>query len=445
MIKIKRGLNLPISGTPEQAISDGPKVRTVAVLGGDYVGMRPTMHVQVGDRVKKGQLLFVDKKTEGVKYTAPAAGTVSAVHRGHKRVLLSVVIDVEGDEEITFNKYAPGELPGLSREQVAEQLIESGLWTALRTRPFSKVPAADAECHSIFVSAMDTNPLAANPELIIKGREEDFKNGLQVISKLTSGTLYLCTAAGSQVPDGGVAKQETFSGPHPAGLVGTHIHFLDPVSENKTVWHLGYQDVIAIGALFTTGQIDSSRVVALAGPQVEKPRLIKTQVGASVDEMTAGALLEGENRVISGSVLSGIHAHGPIAFLGRYHNQVTVILEGRDRPFLGYLSPGRKRHSVARIYLSKFLPTPLLPMTSTTNGSERAIVPIGSYEKVMPLDILPTYLLRSLIVGDTEAAAELGCLELDEEDLALCTYVCPGKYEYGSILRDNLTTIEKEG
>lgn len=445
MIKIKRGLSLPISGQPEQVISDGPKVRTVAVLGGDYVGMRPTMHVQVGDHVQKGQLLFVDKKTEGVKYTAPASGTISAIHRGHKRVLLSVVIDVEGDDEITFSQYQPSELSNLARDKVVDQLAESGLWTSFRTRPFSKVPATNTSCHSIFVNAMDTNPLSADPEIIIKEKADAFAQGLQVISNLTEGTVYLCTGEGADVPDGGVAKTETFAGPHPAGLAGTHIHFLDPVSESKTVWTIGYQDVIAIGTLFTTGKIDSSRVVSLAGPQVEKPRLVRTQVGASVDEICAGNIRSGENRVISGSVLSGIHAHGPIAFMGRYHNQVSVILEGRDRGFLEYLSPGLRKHSVARIYLSKILPTPLLDMTTSTNGSERAIVPIGSYEKVMPLDILPTYLLRALVVGDTEMASELGCLELDEEDLALCTYVCPGKYEYGSILRDNLTTIEREG
>jgi len=448
MIKIRRGLDLPISGSPEQVIHDGPKVNSVAVIGFDYVGMKPTMAVKEGDRVKLGQLLFSDKKTEGVRFTAPAAGVVSAINRGERRVLHSVVIDIDGDEQEAFAQYSSAELAQLNREAVVDNLVNSGLWTALRTRPYSKVPAPSADApNSIFVTAMDTNPLAADPALVIAERSDDFVNGLKVLKRLTEGAVHLCSADGSQVAGSDVAgvQANSFAGPHPAGLVGTHIHFVDPVSAKKTVWTIGYQDVMAIGVLFTTGQLDTRRVISLAGPQVETPRLLRTRIGANLAELTAGQLKSGDNRIVSGSILSGRNAGGNFAYLGRYHNQVSVLLEGRMREFFRYLSLGSNRHSAMPIYLSSLHKGSAIEFTTNTNGSERAMVPLGNYEKVMPLDILPTQLLRSLIVSDTEMAQKLGCLELDEEDLALCTYVCVGKYEYGPILRSNLNRIEKEG
>jgi len=448
MIKIKRGLDLPIAGEPRQDIGQGPAIRSVAILGGDYVGMKPTMEVREGDAVKKGQVIFTDKKCEGVKYTAPAAGTIKAVHRGAKRVLLSVEIEVADKEEsVSFKQYGADELSGLQAAAVREQLIDSGVWTVLRSRPFGKVPAPDAMPASIFVTAMDTNPLAANPDVIIADQEQAFRDGLVVLSKLTEGPVWVCKSAQSRLPSfaAGQVREETFAGPHPAGNVGTHIHFLDPVSAKKSVWTVGYQDVIAIGKLFTTGELYTDRVVALAGPQVREPQLLRTRVGASLTELTEGRLLDGDNRIVNGSVLNGATARGPVAFLSRTGNQVTVLREGRERELLGYLSPGINRHSVMNIYLSKLMPGKKLGMTTTTNGSERAMVPIGGYEEVMPLDILPTQLLRALVVGDTDAAQALGALELVEEDLTLCTYVCVGKYEYGPILRDNLTRIELEG
>ncbi|MCG8669208.1 MAG: Na(+)-translocating NADH-quinone reductase subunit A [Pseudomonadales bacterium] len=443
--QIKKGLDLPITGAPKQTIENGPTIRTVAILGSDYVGMKPTMSVQVGDRVKKGQILFSDKKNEGVVFTAPAGGTVSAINRGYKRVLQSVVIDIDGDEEESFAAYAPTELSSLGREKTQDNLVNSGLWTAFRTRPFSKVPAVDSEPNSIFVNAMDTNPLAANPEVVIAEDAEAFQQGLDVLSNLTQGKVFLCKASGASIGGNGNAIEAEFSGPHPAGLSGTHIHTLDPVSNTKTVWSVNYQDVIAMGKLFTTGKLNTDRVISIAGPQVQNPRLVRTRLGASTDELVAGDLKDGENRVVSGSVLSGTEANGPYAYLARYALQVTVLREGRERKVLEYMHPGKEKHSVMNVFLSKLNPGKLFDFTTTTNGSHRAMVPVGAYEAVMPLDILPTQLLRLLIVGDTETVQKLGALELDEEDLGLCTYVCPGKYEYGPILRDVLTRIEKEG
>jgi len=446
MIKVRRGLDLPIAGAPEQLVQDGPKISQVAVVGSDYPGMKPTMAVREGDRVTRGQVLFADKKNEGVVFTAPAAGKVVAVNRGERRLFQSLVIDIDGDKAEKFKSYSAAKLSGLDRAAVVDNLVNSGQWVALRTRPYAKVPAIDSTPASIFVTAMDTNPLAADPAVIIAERSEDFINGLTVLTHLTEGPVNLCTAPNSGVPGEEVdgVREISFSGPHPAGLPGTHIHHVDPVSADKTVWTIGYQDVIATGALFTSGELDSARVVALAGPQVVKPRLVSTRLGANLNQLVIGELANDENRIVSGSVLAGRKAAGEFAFLGRYHNQVSVIREGREREFLHYLRAGVNKHSALPIFFSS-LTKKLFNMTSSTNGSERAMVPVGGYEDVTALDLLPVQLLRSLIVGDTEMAQKLGCLELDEEDVGLYTYVCVGKYEYGAILRDNLTRIEKEG
>ncbi|MBN7798391.1 Na(+)-translocating NADH-quinone reductase subunit A [Parahaliea mediterranea] len=449
MIKIKRGLDIPIQGAPQQTIEDAPAARAVALVGFDYVGMKPTMEVAVGDTVKAGQLLFTDKKTPGVRYTAPAGGTVAAINRGARRVLQSVVIELAGDEQYEgLDALDANSARQLDAGAVRELLVRTGLWTALRTRPFSRVPATDSEAAAIFVTAIDTHPLAADPAVVIAEQTEAFGLGLDLLARLTGGKLHLCKAPNADMPAGSAANIEVaeFSGPHPAGLAGTHIHFLrGGATVDKPVWTIGYQDVIAIGRTVLDGKLYTDRVVALGGPQVERPRLLRTRLGADLQALCAGQLKEGENRIVSGSVLGGRNTHAPTAYLGRYHDQVSVLLEGRQREFMRYLSPGASRHSNLGIYLSSLFGSKPLAMTTNTNGSERAMVPVGSYETVVPLDVLPTQLLRALIVGDTETAQALGCLDLDEDDLALCTYVCPGKYEYGPILRDNLTRIEKEG
>lgn len=450
MVRIKNGLDVPITGAPVQQIDDSDPVRSVAVIGFDYHGLKPTMAVQEGDQVKKGQPLFSDKKNPGVQVTAPASGRISAINRGERRVLQSVVIEV-GDEsapdsEMQFARHDEARLDQLDEAEVRQNLQQSGLWVALRTRPFSKVPAVDSTPARIFVTAIDTHPLSANPVPIIEAHGQDFRNGLRVLARLAP--VVLCKAPGKALPGEDVqgVSTESFEGPHPAGLAGTHIHFIYPVDATRTVWTINYQDVIAVGRLFTTGRLWTERIIALGGPAVERPRLLRTRMGANLDELTAGQLKPGDNRIVSGSLLGGRTARGACTFLGRYHLQVSCLREGTDRPMFHFLRPGFGHHSVSRAFASSLFgrPSPL-PMSTTTNGSPRAMVPTGNYEAVMPLDILPTQLLRALIVGDTETAQKLGCLELDEEDLSLCTYACSGKYEYGPILRDNLTRIEKEG
>lgn len=446
---IKRGLDIPISGAAEGQIVDGPAVKQVAVLGDDYVGMKPTMHVTEGDSVKRGQLLFEDKKTPGVRYTSPAAGKVAAVHRGAKRKFESLVVDVEGDAAETFNSYPDDNLHSLDRAQVVDNLLKSGLWTALRTRPFSRVPSPETSPKSLFITAIDTNPLAADPALVLQepDYERYFVAGVEVLSTLTSGTVYLCKAAGANIPAPSTPRVQVaeFAGPHPAGLVGTHIHFLDPVGGQKTVWHIGYQDVVAVGRLFVTGELSSDRVISVAGPGVMKPRIVRTTLGVSMNDLMADAMPSEDVRTISGSVLSGRKSVAPVDFLGRYDHQVTVIQEKTKRDFLGWAMPGLDRFSVTRAFVAGFLDQTPRSFTTSTQGSKRAIVPIGTYEHVMPLDIVATPLLKALTVQDTDTAQMLGCLELDEEDLGLCTFVCPGKNDYGPLLRQCLTHIEREG
>lgn len=450
MIRIKRGLNLPISGMPEQLYGTAQPTQSVALLGCDYIGMKPTMLVRQGDRVKLGQPLLCDKKNSAVSYTSPACGVVSAINRGLQRRLLSVVIDLDGEEQVELNSYSPGDLASLSRQTIVDDLLKSGLWTALRTRPFSKVPNPEFTPHTLFINAMDTNPLAASPSVVMESQIDDFVTGVNLLSRLSLGKTYVCVdrkvdrQLQSQTFADEVTVQE-FRGPHPSGLTGTHMHYLEPAGVGKQVWSINYQDLIAIGKLFLTGQLSMERTISLAGPQVSEPRLIKTRIGANLQDLCIGELEPHESRIISGSVLGGRTAQSVESYLGRYHLQVSVLREGRERPLFGYLSPGANRHSVMGIYISSIYKDKRHAMSTSTQGSARAMVPIGAYEKIMPLDILPTQLLRALIVGDIESAQNLGALELDEEDLALCSYVCPGKYEYGPILRENLTLIEKEG
>ena len=447
MFRIRKGLNLPISGVPEQHVTTGASIRHVAIVGDDYVGMRPSMRVQEGERVVKGQALFEDKKNPGVLFTAPASGTVVAINRGERRVLQSVVIRIDGDEQRAFDRFDAADLAALSRDAVETQLLESGLWTAFRTRPFSKSPVPGTAPAAIFVTAIDTNPLSADPQPVILAQRKAFDAGLTVLTRLTSGKVHVCQASGGKLGghSHGQVTFNAFAGPHPAGLAGTHIHFLEPVSLTKQVWHLNYQDVIAIGKLFTTGELCAERIIALGGPQAVNPRLVRTLLGADINELLAGEAKAGENRLISGSVLSGRHAVGAQAYLGRFHLQVSILQEGREKELFGWVLPGADKFSVTRTTLGHFLRHKLFNFSTSTHGGERAMVPIGSYERVMPLDILPTLLLRDLLAGDSDSAQALGCLELDEEDLALCTYVCPGKYEYGPVLREVLTRIEQEG
>ncbi len=446
-IQIHNGLDLPIAGAPDQTIYDGPAVTQVAVLPSDFPSVKPRLAVEEGEIVRTGQVLFVDRKRPEIRFTSPGAGRVVAIHRGAKRALQSIVLDLYGDDTEEFACYRPSQLANLEAATIKDTLLESGLWTALRQRPFGMIPSPDTPLSSIFVTAIDTHPLAADPNVVIRERREDFRNGLRVLSKLGDKGLFLCKAPGDDLPGMELNRVKTaeFSGPHPAGLPGTHIHFLDPAGRDKAVGYVNYQDVIEIGHLFTTGRLDPRRVVSLAGPSVRQPRLIRTRLGAELTELTEGELSDRVSRVVSGSVLGGRHAEAAFAYLGRYHTQVSALPTGGEREFFGWLAPGFRKFSVKNIFVSSLAKNRLRSFSASLFGGHRALLPIGSFERVMPLDILPYFLLRALAVEDVEQAEALGCLELDEEDLALCTFVCPGKGDYGAMLRKNLETLEREG
>ena len=453
---MKRGLDLPLAGEPEQLVHNARAATRVAVLADDVVGLKPTFHVAPGDAVRRGQLLFEDKSTPGVRHTAPAAGTVRAINRGERRAFQSLVIEVGNedmpDAQLAFGSYSGGAPQTLDAGAVRALLLESGLWTALRTRPYSRVPAPDSSPHALFITAIDTRPHSAAEAVVLAGREADFTAGVTCLSRLCAGTTYVCVPPGlgpqlpalqslSSLPQ---VRTEVFEGPHPAGNVGTHIHLLCPVDLGRTVWHINYQDVAAVGHLFRTGRLEVSRVIALAGPSVLRPRLLRTRLGASIDTLAQGETAPGVQRLVSGSVLDGRTASGEVhGYLGRYHLQVTALAEAVERELFGWIMPGFDKFSLWGVVAGAFTGK-RLALNTTTNGGSRAMVPIGSFERVMPMDLMPTFLLRALLMNNDEHAEALGALELDEEDLALCTFVCPGKAEYGPLLRAALTRIRKE-
>ena len=450
MKKIRKGLDIPISGSPEHKITDFKTPRSVALVGSDFHGLKPLMLVNEGDQVKIGQPIFEDKKNPGVIFTSPGGGVVESINRGEKRVLQSVVIELDkNEEEISFSSIKTDDLSNQTSASIRKNLIQSGLWTSFRTRPFSKIPTIDSEPKSIFINCMDTNPLSIDPELIISNHLDDFELGLSAIRLLSGSPVHLCIKKDSSL----TFKQEenthehVFYGPHPSGLVGTHMHFISPASLDNINWHISYSDVILIGSFFSEGKIPTRKYICLSGPKIENPRIISTRIGACIDEICAGELSQSENRVISGSVINGREAIGPYAYIGRYHNQICAIEEpnSSDRELFDWALLGWQRYSKLGLFISSLFKNKKFNIKARMYGPDRAILPLGVYEEVFPLNLLITPLLRGLAVGDTQELQSLGVLELDEEDLALCSFVCPSKYDFGYLLRERLTTIEVEG
>jgi Na+-transporting NADH:ubiquinone oxidoreductase subunit A len=453
LVRTKKGLDLRMAGQPAPEVEPGRAVRSVALLGTDYRGLKPQMLVQPGDPVEIGQPLFVDKRDPEVQYTAPGSGTVVEVNRGARRALQSVVIELSGDdgETSTVPSLVGVDPERLDADRIRRHLCSTGLWTAFRTRPFDRVPLSTSTPRAIFVTAIDTRPLAADPQIIVARQSEAFATGLRVLSALTSGPVYLCTAPqwSGPIGDAGRVRHVRFEGPHPAGLPGTHIHHLDPVGPERTVWHIGYQDVIATGRLFGGATLSLERCVALGGTLFSRPRILTTRLGASLNDLLAKEL-DGEGpdgqrvRILRGSVLYGSIASGVEAYLGRYDQQVCAVRENGERKLFGWAAlrsnapsfvgalAGRSR-GAAREY------------TTALGGQPGALLPLGAFERLVPMDIVPVPLLRALLIGDSDQAQALGCLELDAEDLSLCTFVCPGKNDYGAVLTVNLEQLEREG
>lgn len=411
-IRIGRGLDIELAGKPRQAVRAFAPVRSVAVSGRDFPGIRPEFRVSPGDRVRAGQTLFVDRRRQAIAFTAPVCGVVAAIERGRRRSLDELVIRIGEDDPHTF---------GASPDDLRALLLESGLWPSFLTRPFGRIPDPDAVPGAIFVTAIDTNPLAPDPRMAIGIAAADFSRGVEALGSLTPGPVFVCQAPGQPVFTGTDARigSVVFDGPHPAGLAGTHVHLLAPVDARRTVWTIGYQDAIAIGHLLSTGRLKPDRLVAISGSGVRDPALALLPQGASLDEALDGETADGPARVISGPALSGREA----GWLGRYHNQVTVIAEAALRQ-AGFLSR-------------------LLGRLATGPGTD-AIIPTERFEAVMPLDVLPVPLMRALAVGDVETARDLGCLELVEEDMALLSHVCGSGTDYGALLREALDQLAEE-
>lgn len=411
-IRTRRGHRFHLPGAPVQTVRASPVVRSVAIAGADYPGVRFTVEVEAGQTVAKGAPLLTDRHRRDIVFTAPAAGTVREVARGPRRSLSALVIDLEDDAAVMFDPLSPD----ADADDVRDLLLRSGQWPAFLRRPFGTIPDPDEQPHAIFVAAMDTDPLAVDPSVVLAERRDDFRRGLAAIARLTDGTTYVCHGGAVEetgLPEG--VRAVRFSGPHPAGLAGTHIHRLAPVGPHRAVWQIGYQDVAAIGSLVSTGQIDAERIVSVAGPSVKDPRLVRTVAGADIDDLVDG-LKPGDHRVISGSILTGRASR----YLGRRHTSVSVLPEAKGSAPLGWAEP---------------------PQDTSQHGQRGTFVPVAAFDTVLPFNILAVPLLRSLIIGDEEAAERLGCLELLEEDMALFSYVCPAKINYAPLLRNVLDKL----
>ena len=438
MIKISKGLDLPISGAPINIVSDEPKVSSVAVLSNDFVGMKPTMLVKEGDSVKAGQKIFEDKKNIGVFYTSPCGGIVRNINRGDKRKFLSIELDIDDtNEEFKFFNM------GNTSNEIKDCLINSGYWNCFRTRPFNRTPNVNDIPNAVFINCCDSNPLSMDPYNIISLNEADFREGLKVLSQLFKCNMNLIYQNDNFDISNEDFEYFQFKGPHPSGLPSTHISKIYPVNLNRTVWTINYQDIISIGFLKKNNKIRTSRLISLGGPSVHEPSLLNVRVGGNIDEICAGKL-KPNSRIISGSVLHGHESEGVMNYLGFYDSQISAIPDEVNNIFMNWLMPGSTLHSKLNVFISSFIKPKNFIFNTSIGGGDRAIVPISSYEEVIPMDILVTQLLKALVVSDIDMAVDLGMLELVPEDLALCSYVCPSKYDYSSILMDNLNKLYQE-
>lgn len=436
-VKLSRGFDLPGSRLDAAAVIErAPATPTVAQLGADYAGLKPALAVSVGDSVAAGQVLFTQRGTPGLVFVAPGSGRVTAIHRGERRSLLSVVIELDDPDTVERPQVRNSPPCRFDADGWRQALLQSGLWSALRTRPFDRVPAPQAQPRTLFVTACDTHPYAPDPGLIIKPRMEDFLNGLDALARLQPERLYLCTSAsaGLEFPDQPGFEHVRFHGPHPAGCAGTHIHLLDrQVSPAADTWHVGYQDVLAIGRFHRTGELDFERVITVGGPAPLSLRLLRTRLG------TALAPLLDDNcrnagQVLSGSPLGGRPVTAATAYLGRYHRQVTVVPAPASEPWWKSLLRDLGGH-----------PHPFGRAANGTRGAlPTGMLPLEAFDAVWPMPVPAAALLRALLCGDAETAVSLGALALAPEDLALCEHVCPAGQRYGQALSDVLADLERD-
>jgi len=423
---LRKGLEIGIEGCARSESVKRTDIGRVALTGSDYGDVRPRVEVAVGDRVRAGQTLFRHRRYPEICYVAPASGVVRVLSRGSRRRLESLVIDVHRDQPIRFSPFDREGLSGLDSETVRARLLESGFWGVLRARPYDRVPGPEVRPRAVFVTAMDTQPLAPDPMLIIDREPDLFRDGLTVLSRLGAAAVHVCVASGSQValPQAETIKLAEFAGPHPAGLPGTHIHALDyTIGPAADLWHIGYQDVIDIGRLFTTGSASFERVIGVVGPAVTAPQLVRVPVGASLGELLEGRIEDGAAG-FSGGVLGG---RAGAAYLGRFHNQVTVLAAARIKVHAWQQALELLWHGRTATATVRNEPQP--------SRKPAGMLPLKQFDDVWPFATPTAALLRALLTGDEEAALALGCLGLAEDDLALCNYVCAAGQDYAAALR----------
>ena len=444
-IKLKKGFDIRIKGAAEKIIATASQPEKFGVKPVDFPGLTPKLNVKPGDKVQAGTPLFHDKLHPEIVFTSPVSGTVLSVERGERRKMLEVVVERNGNESIDFGKADPAVM---TRAEITEKLLASGLWPAIRQRPYHVIAKPGDVPKSIFISGFDSAPLAPDYNFIMDNSSAGaFQTGINVLAKMTGGKVHLVlngSTASSHVLTGTSGVEiSTFSGPHPAGNTGVHIHHIDPVNKGEKVWYVNLQDVVTIGNLFTEGIYRPERIIALTGSEVVKPQYYKMLSGSSVDPLMTGNVTQGNLRYISGNVLTGtkIPADG---YLGYYDSQVTVIPEGDHYEFFGWVMPGAKKFSFYRIFLSKLLPARDYKLDTNLHGGERAFVLTGQYEKVVPMDIYPMQLFKAILAGDVDAMENLGIYEVAEEDLALCEFICPSKIEIQSIVRNGIDLMMKE-
>ncbi|RIH67250.1 Na(+)-translocating NADH-quinone reductase subunit A [Mariniphaga sediminis] len=443
VIKLKKGLDIKLKGSAEKVLETLQVPASVALKPTDFTGFTPKMSVKPGHEVKAGDALFYDKYHPEVFFTAPVGGKVVSVNRGERRKILEVVIETDPNAgSVEFKKANPG---SLSSEEVKEQLLKSGIWPFIKRRPYGVLASPEEKPKAIFVSTFDTAPLAPDYNFIMEGHLGTFQTGVDALTKLTDGKVFLGVGEKSVFTNIKNVEIKKFTGPHPAGNTGVQIHHISPILKGDVIWTINPQDVLFIGRLFETGKVDFSRVLALTGSEVENPKYIQTVLGAPVSSVTDGRLkkVEYKQRIISGNVLTGTRVK-PQNYLGFFDSQVSVIPEGNEYELFGWTLPGMDKFSASKTFLSKLFPKKEYVLNANIHGGERAFVLSGQYEKVVPMDILPVFLLKAVLANDIDKMEQLGIYEVIEEDLALCEYVCTSKIKVQDILRTGINSMIKE-
>lgn len=441
---IKKGLDIKLLGEAEKTIVD-LNSSLFAVKPTDFIGCFPKMLVEEGAEVKAGSPLFYDKYRDQIYFTSPVSGKVREIRRGAKRKLLEVVIESDGKNDAL--DFGTSEISALSREDITASLLKSGVWPVIRQRPYSIIAEPGEKPKSIFIPAFDSAPLAPDYDLAVHGHGKEFQAGIDVLSKLTDGDIFLNVHAEKTLSkvflNAKNVKINSFRGPHPSGNVSVHISRLDPINKGEVIWYVYPQDVITIGRLFLTGKYDTTQLIALTGSEVKKPKYFKTLKGASVKNMVDGNVSDVKLRTISGNVLTGdkIEKHG---YVGYYHQQVTVIPEGNYYEFFGWAKPGFGKWSFSKSFPAFLAPNKKYRLDTNLHGGKRAYVMTGMYEKVFPFDIYPMQLIKAVLVKDIDLMENLGIYEIDEEDFALCEVIDTSKTDIQKIIRDGLDMIRKE-